>query len=362
MCSLIEPLLMDRTVLTSFACRKLFLRTYMVLLAAPSAAADCPQVERRPFGEKAPWNVPVADLPRHPNGAEYVRRLWENGSDRPGNFNAVFDEYTYPVYDARNATGIFPIETEWESNLDGQTIPWNPSWQAASGTDAQVIVLDPEKGIEWDLWQVAFDGRKVTATNANRVPESYWTREVGFIPSRGAGIPYLAMLVRGNEVASGSIRHALAMPVVNTDGEQYFAPATKIEHRDLLKNGLPEGIRFALDVTDAEIEDWIAALPKELPEATRKSARTIARALRDYGWFVVDTAGAATLQFESRLTAGDCWKIAGLETIEIGDSEYPRDLMDGLMTRERIYALVPSDAYPAELRARPGKTGREKDK
>jgi hypothetical protein len=333
--------------------RPLLLTAYMAALAVPPAWAGCPQTERRPYGENAPWNVPVASLPRHPNSAEYVRRLWEEGSNRPGNFNAVFDEYTYPVYDARKAAGTFPVKTDWETDLDGQSMPWNPQWQAAPGTDAQVIVLDPEKGIEWNLWQVAFDGRTVKATNGSRVPGSYWTREVGFIPSRGAGIPYLAMLVRGHEVAAGSIQHALAMPVINTAGHKYFAPATKIEHPDKRNNGLPEGIRFALDVSDAAIEKWIETLPEELPEATRKSARTIARALRDYGWFVVDTAGAATLQFESRLTAGDCWKITGLEPLEIDDKEYPRDLLDGLMTRDRIYAVVASDVYPRGLRARP---------
>jgi hypothetical protein len=74
--------------------------------------------------------------------------------------------------------------------------------------------------------------------------------------------------------------------------------------------------------------------------------------LRDYGWFVVDSSGAATMQFESRLTAGDCWEQSGLQEIEIDDKLYPRDLLDGLMTRERIYALVPSSEYPADKRAR----------
>lgn len=323
-----------------------------ILLSQP-VAADCAREEKRPYGDNAAWNIPVAGIARHSQSDEFVRRLWEEASNRPGNFNTVFDEYTYPVYDAADATGLYPVSIAWKTALDGQKIPWNPKWQAAPGSDAQVIVLDKAQGIEWNLWQVRFDGKTVQATNGNKVPGNYWTRETGYAPSRGVGIPYLAMLVRGSEVVSGRISHALGMPVINTDGYQFFPPATKVEFPKKRKNGLPEGIRFAIDVSDAEIEAWIAALPPELPDATRASARVIARALREYGWFVVDTAGAATVQFESRLTAGECWKKAGLETIEIGDKEYPRDLLDGLLTRERIYALVPSDVYPPDKRARP---------
>ena len=338
-------------------------RTVLVLLFATltsgcQAETACQEAEPRPYGKNAPWNVPVAKLPRHPRSDEYVHRLWEKGSNRPGNFNLVFDEYTYPVYYKKDATGLYPVVTKWKTDLTGQKIPWNPDWKAPSGSDAQIIILDPEEGTEWNLWQVEFDGQTVKATNGSRVPQSYWTREVGFIPSRGAGIPYLAMLVRGYELKEGAINHALTMGVKNPDGYEFFAPATKIEYKGLHKNGIPEGIRFALDVSDEEIETWINELPGELPDKTRRSARVIARALRDYGWFVVDNAGVATMQFESRLTAEECWKEAGLDYVEIDYKEFPRDLLDGLMTRERIYTLVPSDAYPDHLKARPGRIRR----
>ncbi len=330
----------------------------VIVATGCQAESGCRDAEPRPYGKNAPWNVPVAGLPRHPDSEEYVRRLWEEGSNRPGNFNLGFDEYTYPVYYKKDATGQFPVVTKWKTNLTGQMMPWNPKWKAAPGTDAQVIVLDPEKGIEWNLWQVSFDGKTIRATNGSRVPQSYWKREVGFMPSRGAGIPYLAMLVRGHEIVGGKIDHALSMTVVNTDGDSYFPPATKIEHKGLRKNGLPEGIRFALDVTDDEVEAWVNELPGDLSDATRRSARIIAHALRDYGWFVTDSSGGATLQFEARLTARDCWKEAGLENVEVDYKEFPRDLLDGLMTRERIYTLVPSDAYPDHLKARPGRIRR----
>ena len=143
---------------------------FIVTLATGcQAESACRDAEPRPYGKNAPWNVPVANLPRHPNSDEYVRRLWEEASERPGNFNTGFDDYTYPVYYKEDATGEFPVVTKWKTDLNGQRIPWNPNWKAAPGTDAQVIVLDPETGTEWNLWQVEFDGKTVKATNGSRV-------------------------------------------------------------------------------------------------------------------------------------------------------------------------------------------------
>lgn len=301
----------------------------------------------RPFGMNAPWNVPVAELKRHPNSSELVRRLWYEGSDRPGNFNLNFDEYTYPVYDAEDASDLFEVRTARKKPLNGHKIPWNPRWKPAPGADAQAIIIDPKAGIEWDLWKVVFDGKFIHARNASRIPGDYRKREVGFVPSRGAGIPYLAMLVRGQEILEGEIRHALTLTVTNTDGFVFVPPATKVEHPGVHRDGIPAGTRYALDITDLEIEEWIRTLPKELPKETKRSARTIARALRDFGWFIVDTSGLAATQFESRLTASTSWDQAGLSKMQIGYKEYPRDLLDNLITPDRLYAIVPSNQYPS---------------
>jgi hypothetical protein len=307
----------------------------------------------RPFGPNAPWNIPVSLLPLHPNPEEYVDRLWLKApSTRPGNINLSFDDYTYAVYDVSDATGMYEVQVEWDSNLSGVRVPWNPSWQPAPGDDGQVILLDPERGIEWNFFQVRLKNSTIAATNANRVPGDYRTREIGFRPSRGIGIPYLAMLVRPHEIAAGQIAHALSMVVRNTDGAHAVPPATKLEKPNRQFDGLPEGMRFALNVTDREIDEWVASLPKEFDAQARRSARIIAVALRDYGWFITDTGGGAHLQFESRVSAGAEWDRLGLGHKQIGEREYPRDLLDGLLKPHRISVIVPSDQYPKPLLAR----------
>lgn len=320
---------------------------------ASPAHADAADVADRPFGPNAPWNIPVRSIPRHPNPEQYVRRLWYDAtSAMPGNINLSFDDYTYPVYYVEDSTGTYEVRTQEGSNLNGKRLAWNPDWEPAPGDDAQIILLDPDNGIEWDLFKVRFQNNTILAKNANRIPGDYRTREVGFRPSRGVGIPYLAMLVRPKEIEQGVIPHALSMVVRNTDGAYAVPPATKLEFPDRIVDGIPEGMRFALDVTDREIDDWIDGLPEQLSPVTKRSARIIAVALRDYGWFITDTGGGAHLQFESRVTAGDSWDRLGLHRQSIGESVFPRDLLDGLIKPHRISVYVPSDQYPKPLLAR----------
>jgi hypothetical protein len=81
--------------------------------------------ETTPYGPGAPWNLPVAGLALHPQSGTYRDRLWSGGANPVGNINLTFDGYTYPVYDARQATGLYSVHITGSGNLNGKTIPWN---------------------------------------------------------------------------------------------------------------------------------------------------------------------------------------------------------------------------------------------
>jgi hypothetical protein len=297
----------------------------------------------RPFGDAAAWNRPVAGLPTSSNSANLVSHIWD-GAPWPGEVKAYATAYTYPVYDFADATETVPVKvinTSWGSNLIGKTVPWNPSWQPSPGPDSQVIELDPATGREWDLWEVSFDGTTLTIGNGNLVPDDYRSDVAGFSPSRGAGIQYLAMLVRPQEVALGVIAHALAGPIVDV-ASSFVAPATKSDGGG---GTVPMGTRFALNISDADIDAWLSTLP--LTATGKASARVIAVALRDYGWFVVDNGGGPSVQFEDFKSSQSEWDALGLGSQTVNGKTYPHDLLDGLLTPSRVYALVPSNQYPA---------------
>ncbi|AZQ65910.1 hypothetical protein EF888_01430 [Silicimonas algicola] len=303
----------------------------------------------RPFSPDAPWNIPVAGLPRAENSEELASKLWDDSyTDREvRNFNINNTSYTYPVYEVTEDTPDFPVvdRNGW-GNLGGTRIPFDPSWEAAPGSDAQIIILDPATGREWNLWQAEFDGNSVNVSNGNLVPGSYFDNEEGFAPSRGVGIQYSAMLVRPEEVAQGVIEHALSMPIQNTSGSEFVAPGTKLEFPGVRLDGIPEGTRFALDVSYDDIDAHIARLPDSVSDVTANSLRTIMVAMKDYGWFITDTAGSAHFQLESTTSAREEWEELGMIDKDYGGAVYPRDALDGLMTESRIVAFVPSDQYP----------------
>jgi hypothetical protein len=305
----------------------------------------------RPYGAKAPWNIPVKNLPLHPESKKFADFLW---ADFNGNLPELnFRKYTFPVYDATKATDMYVIKDKnnW-GNLNGKTIPYNPAWLPNAGTDAQAIILDSATGREWDLWDMVVDtaAKQITIGNGNLCPGDYLTnnwdnKATKCTGSRGVGINYLAMLVRPWEIEKGVIEHALSMPIIGTSGQFYVAPATKLEHPGKVGN-IPEGMRFALKATDAEIDAFIAGYPT-LTAQKKRAIKIIFTALRDYGWFVTDTAGGHALHFEAPESAQAEWERIGvLPGQSVGGLEHPRFTLQKFLTQDRIITIVPSDQYP----------------
>jgi hypothetical protein len=317
-----------------------------------------------PYGN-AVWNIPISGLPIDPNSSALANSIYNISSDRPNNFNIY---KPMPIYDISTKTGDYPVVSTY-GNMNGKTMPWGKTWQPGPATDSQVIVIDPVTGREWNLWNVSFNESVISASNANLVqmgvnsgdgsnPGNYLTKENGFIPSRGIGIQYMAMLVRPEEVKDGVIHHALATTIANTAGDKCVPPATKIEHSEHgpaipVGTAIPEGTRFALNVTDAEITTWINSFPSDLPNRTtaQNTARIMAVALRDYGWFVSDSSGGGAMgfQIEGSGSAESQWVSLGFGDFSSSNGKiYPRDFFDGLFSPLKIYAIgTPNGTCPA---------------
>ena len=78
---------------------------------------------KRPYGDRAPWNLPVRGFRQHAKSKKYSDLLWQTAAMRPGNFNIGTDSYTYAVYSVTEAVGLYPVSTEWQSNIDGTSMP-----------------------------------------------------------------------------------------------------------------------------------------------------------------------------------------------------------------------------------------------
>ncbi len=279
--------------------------------------------------------------------------------------------------------------------LPNAYIPWNPNWRTGEGGDNEIVLLDnrpgPTQGRIYEISGYKRDLAAVTqcgplfrdriCTYTVRVGRDtqgniidYRTYE-GFLDGRGVGLSMFATFTTPEEVMAGEIRHALGMAIPNTavgpvctalqlgtPAEGYtcgtaVAPATKVERGSSTSSAyltgmspelaaiytldklIPEGMRFALNITDSQIEAWIQSQSKFANDTKKaNTARIFARALRDYGVMVVDTNGAkAQLQLagSANPVARQQWASVGLDT---DDDKY---LLEGLITKSNLYVVNP---------------------
>jgi hypothetical protein len=192
---------------------------------------------------------------------------------------------------------------------------------------------------------------------------------------RGSGLDEYALTATPQEAATGQIRHALAMPVFDTmnggTGQvcteaqmsttafgstcgQAVAPAGQFENKSVTTHGcgnptpaallsdtayrqttLPEGTRFALHMSDQDIENWLNS--RGYTGQKRITAKAFAVALVNYGWFITDTSCyGAPFQVSggSNPDTAAGWRALGIT----GDGT---DLLTGLITKDRIWTVAP---------------------
>jgi hypothetical protein len=270
--------------------------------AIADASGDC----ARPYSDDSPWNRPVGAVRGRP--ARLPQRLTSDPT-----------QYTYPVYEITRDTPRKAVRFDlWYSRVvDGgrrtvnvrggagsgklARVPIPPAAEGAAGTDGQVILLDRERGTEWNLWQLnaardgTYDAANVGRYNTawSAVPPHDGNGQPYFL--RGAKIPYLAGLVRPCEIARGRIDHALAFAYPGTTSRWVY-PATDSDGGTPVGAGLPMGTRLQLDPTiDARTieREWKCTGP----------CLTIARALQRYGMYLIDTSGRSKLIVEYEGTA-----------------------------------------------------------
>jgi hypothetical protein len=177
------------------------------------------------------------------------------------------------------------------------------------------------------------------------------------------GIQQTAGLATPAEVASGDIGHALRFAVagqMSMNGPQCppdvttpndprvgttcgiaLAPGGKFDrvHENSsaseMAKMVPRGTRFVLDMTDGEIEQWLDS--RGYSGTIRSTARTFAKAMRDYGLIIVmSTGGPMTIPVSGGKNAATAaaWRSLGI-------ADDGRDLMNGLFTQSRIRVLEP---------------------
>ncbi len=260
---------------------------------------------KRPYSDTSPWNTPIAAKPAyHPRSASFVGRMRSPLTSDP-------TQYTYPVYSVApdaplqpvRVTGVFSDVSDERTLTIRRSVtirlPIPEGAAAAAGSDAQIVLVNPATGDEWGAWRLRRAGGGWQVSNGYH----YSTRWSGVPPrdgegrpfgSRGAGVPYLAGLVRPCELARGRVDHALAF-AYDAPAPSHVYPATKSDGVGSASLDVPEGTRLQLDpkLTVERIERYGCDGP----------CLTIARALQRYGMYTIDNSGRSKVMLEYEDTA-----------------------------------------------------------
>jgi hypothetical protein len=233
--------------------------------------------------------------------------------------------YSIPVYVATTSDPLVEIRTAYEgtkwARIPAAAVP-------AGGTDSNMAIIQPD-GSTWDVWWAEWVvpgaildvGRAETTTLAS----SGLGPQAGI---RASGLSTLGGLIRRWEVdptdpayTDGVIRHAVALSIPSGMLRYDGGPAGY----DAAGYGTARG--YVWPATEQDYDSpWtyggavpmgtMVAIPKSV-DITRlglgPEALALARALQDYGGYVVDRAGDGTVAFYAEPNVPDGWytSIAG---------------------------------------------------
>jgi hypothetical protein len=205
-------------------------------------------------------------------------------------------EFGIPIYHAAADTPRNTVRctiTWWgPCPFDGYQVPIPNFARPHTGSDGAMVVVDESTRKVFEFWQARRTGEEWTASwgAVNNLDGSGWGGA-----STGSGASRLAGVIQIAEIAQGEIPHALAIQTDNVCAKVFRRPAIKADGKSLRPDCIPEGARIRLD--PAVNLDALTLVP---------AVKTVARALQDYGGYVVDGGGAGlSVSFELDPTASN---------------------------------------------------------
>lgn len=287
------------------------------------------------------------------------------------------------IVDKVNGKEWFLWNVAWGSSLDPNS-GYHPAYNNTSECQFDANNYNPRSiffpngrgfyDVNTDLCVAA---AMITKTPTNAIAD--FRTYAGNLPSAsGGGIQNYAGLTMAEEIEAGEIRHALKFVITNTmfgptcpadvtsPNDARFgttcgsavAPAGQFENVGILDGlrpnpndpplgpgstpderragSVPEGTRFALDIDNAYIENWLNS--RGYTGQKRQTAKILANAIRDYGLIVTDSSGGgSSIQLEGGTNPATFQKWRNL-----GINDNGKNLLFGLFTREKLYALEPA--------------------
>jgi len=267
------------------------------------------------------WNQPI------PAGARLDANspTWTNMLLANGNVQSIYVNSDYWTINLYHATTATPTASIYVQNTNKHiTIPYQAAWKGTPDTDAHLAVIDDSTGCEYEFQGFDANNKSAVGIEINNIQ----TGSGAHINDSGVGggaLSLLGGLITPQDIASGSINHALriATPV---NSPSYVLPGTVSDGTH--PGGIPEGQLLRLDPS-------LDLTPYNL----NPFQKTVAKALQTYGAYDADSGASFTLYTESTFDGS---------TYSQTPTALPKTLINHLQFLTPLYSNIPlgPDATP----------------
>ncbi len=267
------------------------------------------------FGTSGYYSSSVLHAPVDLSSDKYVRSIVDAG-DHGGFWMAADPAERVNVADGR--TPAYRVRQKVEYHQFPVPFPWRPDFYIEALSDAHAIVVQTQACEVYETYQTTFSGGVLSAYSG-----AHWNLRRPFVPlapgtpsAMASGLSLYAGMVRWEEVASGSIGHALnwAAPAGTVAQWSFVRPASDTDglpFKGSSRYQLPYGARLRLRASF------------DTSHFGPQSA-AIARAMKTYGVYLADTAHTDELYDALALDGSNHWNetdLAALASIRITDFE-----------------------------------------
>lgn len=189
------------------------------------------------------WNTPINNLPVHPNSAAWVQTIGVDSPVHPdfGSTGGI----PYNVVSGSQTAVNVTFEYADVSDAGPYPIPANPVIE--NGSDRHLLIVDTGNCTDYEIFNAVrrTDGSWWGGLGAIFPLGSNQLRPAGWASADVAGLSILAGLIRYDEVAAGSINHAIRFTAPVT-GDTYLWPARNANSSYSGSQYPPMGSRFRL--------------------------------------------------------------------------------------------------------------------
>ncbi|MEZ5379585.1 MAG: DUF4214 domain-containing protein [Acidimicrobiales bacterium] len=226
------------------------------------------------------WYADVTSLPVHPSSDAFVNRIGRTAHAHP-DFGADYDgtgAFGIP-YNVVAGSGLAtPVTFLYRDESDPGPYPVPRDAAIERGSDAHLLVVDTDTCVLHELFAAHWNGSTISAGSGARWDlASNAMRPDGWTSADAAGLPILPGLVRYDEVASGTIDHAIRFTAPITDNS-YVWPASHQAGSDGNSNP-PMG-------------SWLRLKSSVDLESFTGQSRVIVEALQQHGAILADNGSA----------------------------------------------------------------------